>query len=320
MFTRRLGRAKIEVSALGLGCWAIGGPYWENGQPRGWGAVDDRESLRGLARALELGITCFDTADVYGCGHSERLLGQALGRRRDQVVIATKFGFSFDEATRQVGGRDASPDYIRRACDASLRRLQTDHIDLYQFHLGDYDPEAAREVRDLLEELVAAGKIRGYGWSTDDPDRLKVFAEGSHCTAVQHHLNLFDDNPAILALCEQCDLASVNRGPLAMGLLTGKFTAESQLPQDDVRHQWDFKAGSQAQRLQLLASLRDVLTRDGRTLAQAALGWLWARSERTIPIPGFKTVSQVEENAGALRLGPLSPEQMQAIEQLLGRT
>ena len=319
MFTRQLGRSQIEVSALGLGCWAIGGPYWENGRPSGWGVVDDQESLRGLARALDLGITFFDTADVYGCGHSERLLGQALAQRRDQAVIATKFGIHFDESTRQVTGRDASPAYIRQACEASLRRLQTDHIDLYQFHLGDYDPAAAGDVRDTLEALVTAGKIRSYGWSTDDPERLKIFAEGPHCTAVQNHLNLFDDNPAILGLCDQYNLASVNRGPLAMGLLTGKFTSQTQLPADDVRHGWDFKGGRQAQQLQRLDQLREALTRDGRTLAQAALGWLWARSERTIPIPGFKTVAQVEENAGVLRSGPLSAEQLHAVEQLLGR-
>jgi aryl-alcohol dehydrogenase-like predicted oxidoreductase len=314
-----MGHSGIEVSALGLGCWAIGGPYWENGQPRGWGSVDDQQSLRGLARALELGITLFDTADVYGCGHSERLVGQALAGKRDQVVIATKFGFTFDEATRQATGRDASPGYIRQACEASLRRLQTDHIDLYQFHLGDYDPAAGAEVRDVLETLVTAGKIRSYGWSTDDPNRARVFAEGPHCSAVQVHLNLFDDNAAILALCEEFDLASVIRGPLAMGLLTGKFTAETQWPEDDVRHQWNFKTGRRAEQLERLAALREVLTRDGRTLAQAALGWLWARSDRTLPIPGYKTIEQVEENAGALRFGPLSPEQMQAVEQLLGR-
>jgi aryl-alcohol dehydrogenase-like predicted oxidoreductase len=319
MLTRRMGRSGIEVSALGLGCWAIGGPYWANGNPSGWGHVDDAESLRGLARALELGITFFDTADVYGCGHSERLLGQALAGARDKVVIATKFGIAFDEATRQVTGRDASPGYIRQACEASLQRLGTDHIDLYQFHLGDYDPAAAAEVRDAFEGLVDAGKIRAYGWSTDDPARARVFAEGPHSSAVQVHLNLFDDNPAMLALCEQYDFASVIRGPLAMGLLTGKFTQETQLPQDDVRHQWNFKEGRQAERLQQLTALRDVLTQDGRTLAQAALGWLWARSERTLPIPGFKTVEQVEDNVSALRFGPLSATQMQAIEQLLGR-
>jgi aryl-alcohol dehydrogenase-like predicted oxidoreductase len=146
MFMRQLGRSGVQVSALGLGCWAIGGPYWENGQPRGWGQIDDDEALRAIQRGLDLGVTFFDTADTYGAGHSERLLGRALAGKRDRVVIATKFGFMFDEATRQVIGRDASPAYIRRACAASLKRLNTDYIDLYQFHLGDYGLKEAGTV------------------------------------------------------------------------------------------------------------------------------------------------------------------------------
>ena len=317
---RQLGRSGIKVSAMGLGCWAVGGPFTnEFGKPVGWGQVNDAESIRAIHRALDLGITFFDTADVYGCGHSERLLGQALGGVRDRVVIATKFGRVFDEQTRLIAGNDASPQHIRRACEASLRRLDTDRIDLYQFHIGDYDMARAAEVRDTLEELVAAGKIRAYAWSTDDPDRARVFAQGAHCASVQHRLNLFEDNPPMLAVCDEFDLASVNRGPLAMGLLTGKFNADSQLPQDDVRRDWNLRRGQQAEHLDRLASLRDVLTQDGRTLAQAALGWLWARSERTVPIPGFKTVQQVEENVGALRFGPLGDEQFKQVNARLGR-
>jgi len=317
--TRTLGRSGIAVSGLGMGCWAIGGPAWRDGKPIGWGDVDDAESVRAIHTALDLGVTLFDTADIYGAGHSERILGQALAGKRSQVVIASKFGNQFDEATRQAIGRDASPAHIRRACEASLRRLKTDYLDLYQFHLGDYDLAQAVEVRETLEELVAAGKIRAYGWSTDDPARARLFAEGPHCATIQQRLNIFDGNAETLAVCEAANLGSLNRGPLAMGLLTGKFTADSILPENDVRFGWDLKAGAQAERLQKLAALRDVLTQDGRTLAQAALGWLWARSGATIPIPGFKTVAQVTENASALRRGPLSADQMQAIERILGR-
>jgi len=317
MFTRTIGRSNITVSALGLGCWAIGGPFWRGENPVGWGQVDDAESLRAIQRALDLGITFFDTADVYGCGHSERLLGQALAGKRDKVVIASKFGNIFDEQTRHITGEDASPTYIRQACEASLRRLNTDYIDLYQLHLGNYDPVKAVEVRETLEALVAEGKIRAYGWSTDNPERARLFAAGPHCTAIQQRLNIFEGNAEVLAICEEFNLASINRGPLAQGLLTGKFTADSQLPADDVRHGWNLREGNLAQRLQKLDRLRTVLTRDGRTLAQAALGWLWARSRQTIPIPGFKTVKQVEENAAALSFGPLSQEQMSDIEQLL---
>ena len=317
MFTRTLGRSGITVSALGLGCWAIGGPFWRGENPVGWGQVDDAESLRAIQRALDLGVTFFDTSDVYGCGHSERLLGQALAGQRERLVIATKFGNVFDEQTRHITGEGASPDFIRQACAASLKRLQTDYIDLYQFHLGRYDLAQAVSVRDTLESLVAAGKIRAYGWSTDDPERARLFAEGAHCAAIQQRLNIFEGNAQVLALCEQLNLSSVNRGPLAQGLLTGKFTSDSELPADDVRHGWNLSDGDLALRLKKIETLRAVLTRDGRSLAQAALGWLWARSPKTIPIPGFKTVKQIEDNAGALRYGPLTPEQMEDIERLL---
>ncbi len=320
MLTRKLGRSGIEVSALGMGCWAIGGPFaYADGRQSGWSRVDDAESIRALHRALDLGITFFDTSDVYGCGHSERILGQALRGRRDQVVIATKFGRVFDEATRIISGTDASPAHIRAACEASLRRLETDHIDLYQFHLGDYEAAKAGQVRETLEDLVRAGKIRWYAWSTDDPARAQIFAEGAHCAAVQHRLNVFEDNPAILALCQTENLASINRSPLAMGLLAGKFHADSIFPEDDVRNKWNLREGDIAERLGRLKSLRAILTRDGRTLVQAALGWLWARSSLTIPIPGFKTLQQVEENVGALRFGSLSDEQLKEIGVLLGR-
>jgi len=319
LITRTLGRSGIAVSGLGMGCWAIGGPAWRDGKPIGWGDVDDAESVRAIHTALELGVTLFDTADIYGAGHSERVLGGALAGLRQRVVIASKFGQLFDEASRQAIGRDASPAHIRRACDASLRRLKTDYLDLYQFHIGDYDLERAVEVRETLEELVAAGKIRAYGWSTDDPARARLFAAGPGCAAIQQRLNIFDGNPEMLAVCEAANLGSLNRGPLAMGLLTGKFTADSILPENDVRFGWDFRAGTQAERLQKLAALREVLTQDGRTLAQAALGWLWARSGQTIPIPGFKTAAQVAENAAALRRGPLTAGQMQEVERILGR-
>lgn len=319
MFTRTLGRSGIEVSAMGLGCWAIGGPFWREGKPVGWGEVDDDESIRAIHHALELGVTFFDTADVYGCGHSEKVLGRALEGKRDQVVIATKFGNLFDPETRQIVGEDASPDYIHTACDASLRRLQTDYIDLYQLHLWGYDEDKAGPVIDALEKLVDAGKIRSYAWSTDRPQAVRVFAEGEHCTAVQQKLNIFEGNDEILEICEAQNLASVNRGPLAKGLLTGKFSVDSELPEDDVRHDWNFTEGDIAERMRKLEAIHDVLTADGRTPAQGALGWIWARSEKTVPIPGFKTKEQVEENAGAMEYGPLSDEQMHQIEEILAR-
>ena len=317
MFKRVLGRSGIQVSGLGLGCWAIGGPFWKNGQPVGWGNVDDAESIHSIHRALELGVNFFDTAAVYGCGHSERVLGMALAGRRDRVVIATKFGQVFNEETRQVLGYDTTPGQIRRDCESSLRRLNTGYIDIYQLHVKDLDKSHALIVREILEELVAEGKIRFYGWSTDDAERSTIFAQGAHCTAIQQQLNILDGNAQTLAVCEQFDLASINRGPLGMGLLTGKFTVETKFPEDDVRTRRPALQEERKIRLAKLEKIRAVLTADGRTLAQGALGWLWAHSPKTIPIPGFKTIAQVEENVGAMGFGPLTDSQMDQIAALL---
>ncbi|HEY3750579.1 MAG TPA: aldo/keto reductase [Pseudonocardiaceae bacterium] len=320
---RKLGRSGIEVSAVGFGCWAIGGPFSAGGKPAGWGAVDDDESIAAVHRALELGVTFFDTADVYGTGHSERLLGQALAGRRDDVVIATKFGNTFDPDTRELTGTDVSPDYVRSACDGSLQRLGTDRIDLYQLHVGDLPLKWVDDLLGTLESLVDAGKIRAYGWSTDDPARAAAFAAGEHCAAVQHQLNVLDDAPEMLVVCADDDLASVNRGPLAMGLLSGKYGAETTLGPDDVRGDspdWMryFTDGRPDPAwLDRVGAIRDVLTGDGRTLAQGALGWILARHGATVPIPGCRTVAQVEDNAGVLAVGPLAPAAMAEIAGLL---
>ena len=316
MIRRFLGRSGIEVSALGLGCWAIGGPALSGGQPIGWGEVNDAESIRAIHAAIELGVNFLDTANSYGAGHSERVIAQAIKGRRDQVIIATKFGNVVDEKAGQMTGQSAEPDDIRAECEASLRRLGTDCIDLYQFHLGRYEGDAGA-VRDVLEELVESGKIRFYGWSTDDPERARFFAGGKHCCAIQQRLNLFDGNEETLRVCEQFGLASINRGPLAQGILTGKFTPDSDFPNTDLRHNWNFKEGVRRDMLERLDAVREILTADGRTLAQGAICWLWAKSEQTIPIPGFKTVAQVTENAGALRFGPLSAALMAEVERLM---
>ena len=323
--TRTLGRSGIEVSALGFGCWAIGGEWQApDGQPLGWGKVDDEESVRAVRRALDLGITFFDTADTYGAGHSERVLGRALGKRRDDIVLATKWGNVFDEDTRTLTGADPTPAYARRALTASLERLGTDRIDLYQLHLSDLDPALAAELRDACEEFVAEGLIRAYAWSTDDPARAAVFAEGEHCAAVQHALNVMQDAPDLLALCEESNLASINRSPLAMGLLAGK----RQGPQDagDIRSRppvWlqGFGDGTAAdpEWLSRIDALKEILTSNGRTLAQGALAWIWARSPRTVPIPGFRSVAQAEQNAGALEKGPLTADQLTEVNRIMER-
>jgi aryl-alcohol dehydrogenase-like predicted oxidoreductase len=317
---RTLGRSGLTVSALGLGCWAIGGPwFWLDGQG-GWGDIDDNESVRAIHRAIDLGVNFFDTAANYGTGHSERILARALTGKRDQVLLATKFGFKVDEAEKRVTFRDDDHLlHVRNECEASLRRLNTDVIDLYQLHVWDYPVEKVPAMLDLLESLVAEGKIRYYGWSTDSAEGARVFAEGKHCVAIQHDLNVVLDAPEMIALCEELNIASVNRSPLARGALSGKYSRDTKFPQNDVRNDEWSRDRFLVPTLDQLEKIREILTSNGRTLVQGALAWIWARSEKTIPIPGFKTVTQVEENARAMEFGPLTPEQMKEIDTLLGR-
>lgn len=334
MFNRRLGRSNLEVSALGLGCWAIGGPWtWlepndETG-PTGWGQVDDAESIRAIHYALDAGVNFFDTAANYGCGHSEEILSQAIGARRDKVIIATKFGYIVDEENRIV--TEEAGDVVSRIhqeCETSLRRLNTDYIDLYQFHRNDYPPELAVEVRDLMETLVAEGKIRWYGWSTDNVEGARVFAQGTHCTAIQHMLNMSYATPhmssidKILDICAEYDVASLNRTPLGMGMLTGKFSRQTTFPENDVRRDWNLQAERPAQYLQRAEAIQKLFADAGdtRTLSQIALAWIWTRSELTIPIPGFKTLAQVKENIQAMEFDSLTDEQMKKIDEIYERT
>ena len=328
MFKRRLGRSNLEVSAMGLGCWAIGGPWdWLEADgskvPVGWGQVDDAESIRAIHYALDAGINFFDTAANYGCGRSERVLGQALAGHRDKVILATKFGYLVDEEKRIVTEAEDAVGRIRQECESSLHNLQTDYIDLYQFHQEDpnYDLKKAAEVRDMLETLVDEGKIRWYGWSTDNPEGARVFAQGQHCTATQHVLNMQYDVPQMLAVCDGYDQASINRTCLGMGMLTGKFNRETTFPEDDVRHRWDLRAERPSKNIERIEAVRKMFADTGeiRTQAQVALAWLWTRSDRTIPIPGFKTVAHVKENIQAMELGLLSNEQMKKIDEIFER-
>lgn len=317
---RRLGKSDLTVSAMGLGCYAIGGTFRVgDGKPWGWTGVDDDESIRAIHAGLDMGINFLDTAMAYGCGHSEKVIGKAIKGRRDQVILATKFGKQIDEKNKIVLGSSIEREDLRAGCEASLRRFGTDYIDLFQWHESRGAIEDAPAVLDILDELAQEGKIRFYGWSTDDPERMRVFAGHERCTAVQNGMSLLRYPEEMLALCEEYDLASINRSPLIMGVLTGKFNPSSSFDEDDVRHSlgYDFSQGDLAKILQAVDKIRPILTSDGRTLAQAALGYIWAKSERTIPIPGFKNVRQVEENAGAMAFGPLNNEQVSQVEAVL---
>lgn len=323
MEKRILGRTGLEISPMGLGCWAIGGQFYMDNKIDGYGQTDDEMSIKAILAALELGINFIDTSDAYGIGHSEEIIGKAIKGKRNQLIIATKFGYLGNEATKTLQGYNLHPDYIERACDASLRRLQTDMIDLYQLHVWEIGLSEIDSVIETLERLVKKGKIRSYGWSTDLINGAKIFANHKNFSAIQHKLNVLEDSDEIVQLCEEENLASINRSPLAMGFLSGKFNKTSSLSKNDVRgagHPWTetiFKDGKPIPEvIEKLDSIREILTSGGRTLAQGSLAFIWAKSNVTIPIPGFKTVSQVVENAKAIDYGPLTPHQMSEISRI----
>ena len=325
MLKRILGKSKLEVSAVGMGCWAIGGPWtWDQPggtpYPAGWGNTDDEESIRAVHTALELGVNFFDTAANYGAGHSEVVLGRALKGRWDDVVIATKFGHIVNEEKKVVyGDPDQIIKNVRTDVENSLRRLQTDYIDIYQLHEGGYDPKLALELQVVLEELVSAGKIRWYGWSTDVVDSAREFASGEHCASIQFRLNAIYDNADMRKVCADFNLAGINKDPLNKGILTGKFNSNSRFPNNDIRSRADFSDPALAKRFQLVDELRDIFTSNGRTMAQGALAYIWALDDRMIPIPGFKSVKQVQDNVGALEFGPLTDAQVKEIQSIVGK-
>jgi len=317
---RKLGRSGIEVGAVGMGCWAIGGPWRSvdaDGRmiPAGWSGVDDDESIRAVHAALDAGVTLFDTAANYGAGHSERVLGRALQGHRDGVVIATKFGHLVDEDSQMVRTDHARvlPN-LRSDCEASLRRLGTDYIDLYQLHVDDYDPEAAVAVREALEDLVEEGMIRAYGWSTDRVESARVFAAGEAMTAVQFAYNIFYERYGLRDLVAAADLGGIARSPLGMGILTGELSPDTTFPDDDVRTHLDLGKGRHRFLLDWASRVKETLTAGGHTPAQGALAWILTSDERIVPIPGVRTAAHVTENAGVVAKGPLSTEQMVRIE------
>lgn len=325
MMKRTIGRIDTETSAVGMGCWAIGGEWDFLGNPAGWGKADDKESIQAIQAAFEHGIRLFDTAANYGTGLSERLLGEALGVHRKECAIVTKFGFKVDEDTKNVfnyGDKMTTADVVSHLdddCEASLRRLNTDYIDVYLFHVWEYEKNLAAELRGALENLVSQGKIRSYGWSTDDVESARFFSEGRHCSSVEFNFNVVHDNRDMVTLCDQTNMSGFNRGPLAMGFLTGKYHADSIFAATDVRNAEWVQDGFKKPVLENLDALRDIFTSAGRSLAQGALAWIWARSEKMLPIPGIRTVAQAIENAKAMEFGPLTPEQVQEIDQILDR-
>ena len=322
MVKRRFGWSDMMVSPLGIGLWAIGGPWVFDDWQAGWGEVDDGESIRMIHQAMELGINLFDTAANYGCGHSERILGQAVNSRRQDIIISTKFGFLVDERNKRVTHYDNPslediPQLIRQSCRASLERLDTDYIDLYLLHVPAIPADLASFIRDTLEGLVHTGMIRYYGWSTDDVAGARIFAEGEHCLAIQYQMNILRPAQEMLAFCQSKDLISLIRGPLARGVLTGKYGYESAFANDDHRSNDWFRENWITPSLPRIRAIQDILTSQNRTLPQAALAYLWSLDETLIPIPGARTMQQVTENIRAFSAPRFAAAEIQEIQQRL---
>lgn len=286
---RKLG--ELEVSALGLGCMGMSETY---------GPADDTESIGVVHRALELGVTFLDTADVYGQGHNEKLVGRAIAGRRDQVVVATKFGIR-----RVVGGGvvevDGSPEYVRTAIDASLGRLGVDTIDLYYLHRRDPDVPIEDTV-GAMAELVTAGKVRHLGLSEVNADTLRAAHAVHPITALQSEFSLFNRAfaDAVLPVARELGVGVVPYSPVGRGLLTGDLDTLRNLPEGDFRRGLPQFQGENLDRNIALAELvYAIATTLGVTPAQVALAWLLAQDEHLVPIPGTKRVRYLEENAGA---------------------
>jgi aryl-alcohol dehydrogenase-like predicted oxidoreductase len=313
-----------SIPALGLGCWAIGGPFYAGETPLGWGDVDDAVSMRAVDAAVDLGIRFFDTAQAYGTGHSETVLGKAL-RARPEVLIGTKIGYAIDPTSKQLTGEILDVPAIIQSIEHSLQRLQRDHIDVVHLHLNELPIEKAAPIFECLSALRRQGKISSFGWSTDFPDRAAAFADMEGFIAIQHAMNVFYRADMLIPTIEQKGLLSINRSPLAMGLLGGKHDAATKFDSGEVRGRtktWmDYFADGRIRPdyARRLSNIRELLQSEGRTLVQGALCWLWARSHATLPIPGFRNSDQVTEIAGALTFGPLAPTTMAEIETVIDR-
>ncbi|MGI8762641.1 MAG: aldo/keto reductase, partial [Ilumatobacteraceae bacterium] len=291
--TRSLGDG-LDVSALGLGCMSMSAVY---------GAGDEDSALATIDRALDLGVTFFDTADVYGATDNERIVGNALRARRDDVVIATKFGIRMDPKSfaRSVNGR---PEYVREACDASLQRLGTDHIDLYYQHRIDTDTPI-EETWGAMAELVEAGKVRHLGISEASADSLRRAHAVHPIAALQSEWSLWsrDIEDDIVPTCRELGIGIVPYSPLGRGFLTGDIRTTDDLAEFDFRKDLPRFQGDNFQRnLDLVDEVRTIADNKGVTPAQLALAWLLAQGDDVVPIPGTKRPRRVEENAGAAHL------------------
>ena len=301
--TRTLGKSGIQVTEIGMGLWAAGG--------EGWGPTDDRAVLDAIDVALDAGVNFFDTSDVYGAGHSEELLGQAMRGRRDRFIVASKIGWQGFDRSRDRSAYDSVTKLIA-GVEGNLRRLQTDYIDVMQSHIDHRDP-TMEAVVEGFQTLQAHGKIRAYGVSTSDFAYLQAFNHDRQCSTLQIDYSLLNRTPEaeILPYCEEHNIGVIIRGALAMGILTGKFTAETQFGAGDFRQSWQDDPAQRAvfrDDLEKVERLRSLA--DGRSLAQLAVQFVLAHPAVSTVIPGAKSAPQIRETAHAGSLPPLTEDEL----------
>jgi aryl-alcohol dehydrogenase-like predicted oxidoreductase len=294
MESRRLG--SLTVSALGLGCMGMSEFY---------GPADETEAIVTIHRALELGVTLLDTADMYGPFTNEELVGRAIKGRRERVVLATKCGIVRDASNKMLRGIDGSPAYIERACDASLRRLGVDHVDLYQLHRQDPNTPIEDSV-GAMADLVKAGKTKAIGLSEVGPQTLRRAAKVHPIASLQTEYSLLtrDVERDVLPACRELGTGFLAYSPLGRGLLTGRYRSRADFGADDYRQFTPrFQEGNFEANVALALRVAEVAKEKGCTPAQLALAWLLAKGPDIVPIPGTKSRTRLEENVGATAVG-----------------